>query len=324
MRRALITWSVAFGLLIVGFIATVAILNATLYSAHGFVQSYLEALARHDSAGALELADIHPTDAPADDLLSSDYLGELENITLESELPTNVGTSIAVTFSYEIDGKPGSSEFVVQPNGTVLGLFTAWRFTESPLSTVALTVLHDARFEVNGEEHITPAEPNAAAQYRVFTPGVYEFAHDSRFLTAAPVAKTVTKVGGSTQVVVDVQANEAFVSQVQEELNAYFDEECVTQTVLLPTACPFGQPMGNRIVTTPVWSMAEYPEVTIVPGDEQGTWLMPTSSGAAHLVVDVQSLFDGSISTFDEDVRFSVSYLITFLPDGELYIERQD
>jgi hypothetical protein len=257
-------------------------------------------------------------------LLSADYLGELENIELVSEEPTGVGTNIAVTFSYVVDGAQGKSSFVVQPNGSIFGMFNAWRFTESPLSTVALTVLHDSRFDVNGVTHLTPAEPNAAAQYRVFTPGVYEFGHDTRFLTAAPVRKVITEVSGSTQVVVTVQANEAFVEKVQEELGAYFDEECVTQTVLLPTACPFGQPMGNRIVTTPAWSMAKYPDVTIVPGDEQGTWLVPNTSGAAHLVVDVQSLFDGSISTFDEDVAFTVSYLITLLPDGELYIELQD
>ena len=48
---------------------------------------------------------------------------------------------------------------------------------------------------------------------------------------------------------------------------------------------------------------------------------MPTASGTAHLVVDVQSLFDGSVSTFDEDVPFEVDYLITFTGPSTITIE---
>jgi hypothetical protein len=36
--------------------------------------------------------------------------------------------------------------------------------------------------------------------------------------------------------------------------------------------------------------------------------------------VQVRSLFDGSVSTFDEDVPFTVSYTITFPGDGGLLI----
>jgi hypothetical protein len=69
--------------------------------------------------------------------------------------------------------------------------------------------------------------------------------------------------------------------------------------------------------------MAEYPVVTIIPGEEPGTWLMPVTEAAAHLVVDVQSLFDGTVTTFDADVPFSISYVITFQADGSLYIVAQ-
>jgi hypothetical protein len=37
----------------------------------------------------------------------------------------------------------------------------------------------------------------------------------------------------------------------------------------------------------------------------------------AHLVVDVQSLFDGSITTFDQDVPFSVQYEVIVMEDGD-------
>ena len=48
MRRELITWSVVLGVILAGFGATVLALNSTLYSASGFVRTYLDALARHD------------------------------------------------------------------------------------------------------------------------------------------------------------------------------------------------------------------------------------------------------------------------------------
>ena len=47
---------------------------------------------------------------------------------------------------------------------------------------------------------------------------------------------------------------------------------------------------------------------------------MPYSTGTAHLVVKVQSLFDGSISTFDADVPFTVSYSITIGAQNHLTI----
>ena len=39
---------------------------------------------------------------------------------------------------------------------------------------------------------------------------------------------------------------------------------------------------------------------------------IPKTAGTAHLRVDVQELFDGSVSTFDEDVPFEVEFAIAF------------
>ena len=58
--------------------------------------------------------------------------------------------------------------------------------------------------------------------------------------------------------------------------------------------------------------MAQYPTIAIEPGNTPGTWLIPEAQGAAHLKVDVRSLFDGTLSTFDEDVPFSLTWVMTF------------
>ncbi len=133
---------------------------------------------------------------------------------------------------------------------------------------------------------------------------------------------TASQPGAAVIAAVDLQPTKAFFSQVQRELNDYLDD-CATQEVLLPTGCPFGEEIANRIVSTPAWSISRYPKVSLQPGSEPGSWLMPTTDAAAHLVVDIRSLFDGSISTFDEDVPFTSSYVVTFLPDDELLISAQ-
>ena len=151
-------------------------------------------------------------------------------------------------------------------------------------------------------------------------PGEYTFGHESSFLTAAPQLIVAVTPGSQLTATIDVQANDHFVEQVQAKVDDYLDE-CATQEVLFPTGCPFGQAIENRVISTPEWSIVEYPEVQVEPGEEFDTWTVPTASGTAHLVVDVQSLFDGSVSTFDEDVAFEVDYLITFTGPSTITIE---
>jgi hypothetical protein len=319
MRRAVITWVIVFGAILAAFGATVLVLNATLYSAAGFVQSYLDALARHDADGALDLANVTIAGDASDELLVAEAMGELGDIHLIGE--SSDGGVHRVTFGYSAGGVDGESTFEVERAGALFGIFSSWRFATSPLGTLEITVQHDSGFTANDLTLVAPQQ-DRPAPYLVFTPGTYELSHDSKFLHADTVAATSTDPAVAVPASIDVQANAVFVKQVQDELNDYLDE-CVTQEVLLPTGCPFGEEVGNRIVSTPTWSMTSYPQVTIIPAGQPATWLMPPTGAAAHLVVDIKSLFDGSVSTFDEDVPFSASYLITFLPDDELLITAQ-
>jgi hypothetical protein len=139
----------------------------------------------------------------------------------------------------------------------------------------------------------------------------------STYLTASPVDIPISEPGSVTPVRVEAEPNHVFVAEVRKELDNYY-VTCAKQTVLLPTSCPFGKSFDNRVISTPHWSIATDPPVTIIPYD--GTWSMPYSTGQAHLVVKVQSLFDGSISTFDADVPFTVAYTITIGPANHLTI----
>ncbi|MCU1440569.1 MAG: hypothetical protein JWP85_1566 [Rhodoglobus sp.] len=320
MRREMITWSVVFAIVIAAFAGTVLILNATLYSASGFVRGYLDSLARHDADGALELAGTAVVGDASDELLKSSAMSDLTDIRLVSET-TGLDGVQSVVFEYSADGVQGQSTFDVRQSGALFGLFPTWSFTASPLGVIQLTVRNDSDFTANGID-LTAPQPNQPSPYLVFTPGTYEISHSSMFLTGPPIKVATTEPGGVVEAALEIEANEAFVEQVQKEIDDYLDE-CATQTVLLPTGCPFGQSIGNRIVNTPQWSIAEYPAVSLVPGPEAGSWLMPPVNARAHLVVDVRSLFDGTVSTFDSDVPFTSSYLVTFLSNNELLITAQ-
>ena len=320
MRREIITWSVVLVIILAAFGGTVLILNASLYSASGFVRGYLDSLARHDADGALELAGTGAAGDASDELLVAAAMGDLSDISLTGDSVDAQGTH-TVMYSYLAGGVTGTSTFRVVHKGTLLGLFSTWGFETSPLGVIQLTVEHDSQFTANGVTLQSPT-PNEPAPYLVFAPGTYDISHASTWLQAKKLPVTVTEPAAAVRAQLDIEANAAFGKQVQKEVDAYLDD-CATQTVLLPTGCPFGESMGNRIVSTPTWRMTTYPAVVILPGPTTGQWTMPGTDGTAHLVVDVKSLFDGSVSTFDEDVPFSVSFVITFLPDGELNIAGQ-
>jgi len=295
----------------------VLILNSSLYSASGFVRAYLDALARDDAEGALELAGFtDSTDASAE-LLTRDAMGELSGIRLIGDESDASGLH-HVVYAWTADGVAGQSTFEVRRTGTLLAFFPTWSFETSPLATIELDVQHDDRFSANGLELVTPNE-NGPASYLAFTPATYEFTHETEFLTANPETVTATTPGSVVPAKLDVQANAKFVAAAQAAVNKALDD-CTTQKVLLPTGCPFGQEISNRIVTDPVWSMITYPVVAVDPGAQLGQWRMPPAAATAHLVVDVKSIFDGSVSTLDEDVPFTVGYTISLLPDGEIIV----
>ena len=196
---------------------------------------------------------------------------------------------------------PGTSEFLVERIGTRFGLFPEWGFAQSPTATISLTVSNDSAFLVNDLQADTGQDTETSVEYALFVPGAYTFGHDSSFLTAERQEILAATPGSQLAATIEVEANEHFVEQVQTKVDDHLDA-CATQEVLFPTGCPFGKSIENRVVSTPEWSLVTYPDIRVEAGEEFDTWAVPTASGTAHLVVDVQSLFDGSVSSFDEDV----------------------
>ena len=334
LRRAIVAVVLIAALLGAGLVATVGSLNRDLYSAGSFVGQYLDALARQDTAGALLLPGVRPSAAELeaaalpkdlpDTLLRDSVLGELTDIRLTGDEETADGRH-AVSYVFRLDGKPSTMNFLVESAGTFFGVFNSWRFVTSPLAVLKVNVLHQATFSVNKltldtRTHAAADAPEAfsnQAAYLAFAPALYSFEHSSALLDAAPQLVPVV-ASGVTDVTVDAQPNAQFIGQVQTELDRFLDD-CTTQQVLQPSNCPFGIEINDRVRDAPIWSIAEYPPVTLAAGDS--TFEMPDTEGQAHIVVEVQSLFDGDVDMRDEDVAFAVAISVTVNPDGSLALQ---
>jgi len=342
MLRAVLAIVVVAGLLVVGLVGTISALNRTVYSAGGFVEQYLDAVARGDTVGALALGGVMPDTAQLtswgltdevtaplpETLLRASVLGGLSDIELASSTPTPAtddGSAQNVVFDFELNGTASSMIFTVERSGTFAGVFHSWTFSVSPLAVLHVSVLHERSFTVNGLTLDTrahsaadaPATFSTSAAYLAFAPNRYTFAHTSTMLTAEKANSPVTK-SGPTEVQVDAMPSEAMVEQVQSELNKFLNE-CATQTVLQPTSCPWGISIDDRIESVPAWSIASYPKVTLAAGER--AFEMAASPGQAHIVVDVRSLFDGDVSVRDEDVPFTMGLSVVVQPSGALAIQ---
>ncbi|HEY0259130.1 MAG TPA: hypothetical protein VGC18_04700 [Lacisediminihabitans sp.] len=320
-RRVLVRWLVLLVILVAAFVTTVLTLNLTLYSAKGFVGSYLHTLSRGDTDGVLATNGVLRSDQATDELTAPAALEHFDDIHLVSDTGNRDGTH-TVVYGYAFGSEKGTTSFHVERSGSLLGLFSSWRFVTSPVSILQVTPQHDAAFTANGLDLVSPAGTGGPDKLLVFVPSRVALGHSSTYLTATTKTVLVDRVGVSVAADVDVRANRAFVREVQKELHTYL-ADCVTQKVLLPTGCPMGKQIADRIQDDPTWSMVTYPTVTIIPGDQPGSWLVPDTPATAHLVVTVKSIFDGTVSKLDEDVPFTVRYLITFQADGTPLITAQ-
>lgn len=326
--------AVAFALLGAAVWGTVSLLYRELYSPTAFVERYLGLLADGRAADALtipgvavdsvELEEAGLPQTASDALLRRAALGTLTDIEIVSE-ETDAETGVTrVTADYRASGYTGTTTFAVERDGWI-GPAPTWRFQKSPLAVMDLSVGGSMTFDVNGFEldkrqvsvDGMDADPAASLPMLVFSPGIYSVSVDSPISSTPGVAVLSDSPFRDIPVAVQAQPTEEFLAVVQERVVEFLDR-CATQQVLQPTACPFGYLLQDRVLSLPVWSIEKHPEVTVVPAGAD--WLIPAAEAVARLQVDVQSLFDGTISQLSEEVYFIVTGRITVLPDGSVSI----
>lgn len=321
------------GALLIGALAAGAVvLYKEFYSPSAFVERYLDLLADGRAADALAVpgvaidsAELEAAGLPAtasDALLRSTALAALTDVVVVSETTGDEATE--VTVEYRAGPHAGRTTFEVERDGTA-GIAPTWRFTRSPLAVIDLTVLGSMSFRVNGFEidkrqvsaDGVDADPVAGVPLLVFSPGLYSVSVDTAISATPGVAVLSDSPLRSTSVALQADATKQFVAVVQDRVEDFLTK-CATQDVLMPTGCPFGYSVEDRIVSPPQWTISQQPAVAVEP--DGGDWRIPPAEAVAHIEVDIRSLFDGSVRRVSEDVPFLLTGSITVLPDGSASI----
>jgi hypothetical protein len=325
-----IAWCGALLLLVGVFAAGVLALNLTVFGSSGFVTTYLQTLGARDVDSALALPgvelpdDLSPHSAGAA-LLQRSTLAAISDIRVTED--TDLGAGVhRVTVSYTLEGAErqsarAQSDFVVERGGTNFGIFSQWRFKESPVATLSLAVTNTTSVTVGAGEldasdlGAGDGAFGAGARYTVLVPSLVVLSHQSHYLTSDTVTVALTSPGSTESGIVTAVPNDLFSKAVADRLTEFLDE-CAAQKVLYPVGCPFSKGITDRIEGDPVWSIVDYPQVMVIAGPS--SWLLADNAGMAHIDVQVKSLFDGTVSALSEDIPFSLDYAITLDDAGKI------
>lgn len=304
------------------------------YSPSAFVQRYLDLLSSGRAVEALQVPGVSldlavlkdaGIDASASEaLLRRAALAPLTDVTVTET--GSVDGVHEVVVDYRAGGAEGTSTFTIAQDGWV-GVAPNWRFTESPLAEIELTVRGADDFAVNGfaidrrQVSVNGAEaaPLDPVHLLVFTPGRYSVTVDTAISASAGVSVLADTALARTPVDVQAQPTEKFLGVVQQQVEQFLTE-CAKQEVLQPTLCPFGLQLHNRLApgTVPKWSIATQPAVVLEPNGAD--WAIPITAAMAHIDVEIQSLFDGTVRKVSQDVPFRVNGTVTVLADGSVSI----
>ncbi len=301
MRRVVLRWVAAIAVIALAAAGSVALVVTLGFGPGAFVTSYLDALGRRDAASALALPGVAPGDGDRA-LLTGAALPGLTDIRIVGDVAHDRGVH-RVTAAWRSNGTPGETAFEVARVGTRFGVFPIWAFVHSPVAQLALEVRNSR--EVTAEDLAVRTPAVGANVYTVLVPGDYRFVHRDALLSSAEEAVVVDAVGQRFSATVDVEATPRFVDAAAARVHALL-RQCTTQQVLFPAGCPFGQEIDDRVTSAPVWSIAREPVIRLVGAGDDANWMIPTSPGTAHLSVRVQSLYDGTTSTVDKDVPFTI------------------
>ncbi|MBF4635705.1 hypothetical protein ITJ38_14930 [Agreia pratensis] len=329
-RQVALAWCGSLLLLIGVFGGGVVALNLTVFGPSGFVTTYLQTLGARDVDGALSMPGVElPSDLTPDSagaaLLKRDTLGTISKIRITDD--TDLGSGVhRVTASYTLEGagresSRTQSEFVVEHDSMNFGIFSQWRFKESPVATLSLAVTNTTSVTV-GSAELDSSDLGAGAgafgaggRFTVLVPSLVVLSHKSHYLTSDTVAVALASPGETESGMVKAVPNDLFTQAVTKQLTDFLDD-CAAQKVLYPVGCPFSKSISDRIDGDPSWSIVTYPQIEVVAGPS--SWLLADNTGTAHIDVQVKSLFDGTVSGLSEDVPFSLNYAISLDDAGQI------
>ena len=335
--RELVALIIVATLLLAAAVSGALALSRDVFSASGFVSSYMDALIRRDAASAASMPGVLPEnadktkflDSPNSVLLTSNALAKQNSqssfrIVSDVVLPDASDSPIhRVTVSTSLADK--DILFSVRETGSFAGLFATWEFATSPLAHLTVTTEHATFFEINGygpidmvsvDKSLSTNAFTASHSFPVLAPGSFELGIDSLAIKSEKAVVDVLP-GEDADVTITASPTADFNARVQKEVDSYFDT-CVEQRVLMPSGCVFGISIQNRIVGEPTWGITSYPVVSLVAG-ETG-WEISPAAMAVTFDGEIQSLFDGSVTSVHQDIPITVGGTVGLSASGDIAV----
>lgn len=295
-----------FGLVALGvvalWLATVLVLNFTLFSAAGHVSSYLRALESENFGLAASRAGL--TETPSVTPLSG---AGVENPRVVGAASLANG-NVAVQAEYEILGATHSTVFVVEAGEPVLFFFTQWRFAQAPTSVLEFSVIGDNRVTVNTADLVI-TRLGVPPRVKVLVPGRYEASLATEWLQSDVASLTVSEVESTTPVRLRLTPSARLTDTATDAVEKFLND-CVDQNVLQPVGCPFGVNVDDRVLGSPEWKILDYPGVALTLAGDRASWSMSATGGVAQVSIQVQSLFDGTVESQVDEISFTLNGLV--------------
>lgn len=240
---------IIIGAVVVGVIAVLgiayAVLNATVFSPQSVADRYVAALSSGDYEEANNIAD--PQLDQDQRLLLTNKAAQTENATITNARVTGITDSAdgskLVNVTYTIGGEPVNDTFTMAPSGSQFLIFRDWTVTTPLLKEI--TVSTDAAtpgLTINGvevgEENAVSGSFGSDLVFKVY-PGTYRIAvTETEFITESGDGPTTVSTNGSTYAYTSVEATDALVQAIQDELDAQL-QACAASTEGEPEGCPF-------------------------------------------------------------------------------------
>jgi len=312
-------------------------LSRDVFSASGFVSSYMDALLRRDAASALSMPGVLPASVDRATFLASPNGALLTGAALPAGnsradfriVSDEVGRGSSETPVHHVTVSTSLAtkdvRFDVRETSSFLGLFARWEFVSSPLAHLVVTTEHATFFDINGygpidmvsvDKSLSPNDFSATHSFTVLAPASYTLKIDSLALSSEAIDVDVLPTQ-DVAVTVSAVPTEAFVGRVQKQLDTYF-AKCVQERVLMPSGCVFGIDIQNRVVGEPTWGVSAYPQISLVAGES--SWEISPSPMAVTFDAEIQSLFDGSISNLHEDIPITIGGTVGLSASGDIVV----
>ncbi|MHA7208502.1 hypothetical protein [Arthrobacter sp. MDT1-65] len=299
--KVLAAWLLGLMLVGTGFLATVSLLNARLYSPEHQVGLYLEALREGEGGKALGLLNASVPEGANPALLDGEALrrasASVEDVAIGEARETGADRA-EVPVTYSLDGAETTTAFPLQRTGTEWGLFNVWQFEQGVLPTVEVSVANSVQATVNG---IDVGLPDGRAALASFYPTAVTAQYEGKYFSAPERHATVTGQEAPPPLALATEATPELTRTVDEQLHAFLDG-CAQQTVFQPTNCPFNYLTNERLAGDIAWSIEEYPAASVTP--EDGGWRLAPLQGSARIDTQLRDFFSGAVRDVSEPVPF--------------------